>query len=175
MLEKALKLLHTGDMAPWVPPKSTRRHGFTLVELLATMVVISVLAGFGIPKYHEATKRAKVVRAIGDIRAIQIDLMNIEVEGLPLPADLSGIGRGGMLDPWGNPYVYYPFPPAAGHGNAPPPGARRDRFLVPINTTFDLYSMGPDGASVIALTAAASLDDIVRANDGGFVGEARNF
>ena len=49
---------------------------------------------------------------------------------------------------------------------------RKDRFLVPINSCYDLYSMGKDGQSVPPLTAKASWDDIVRANDGAFVGLA---
>ncbi len=61
-----------------------------------------------------------------------------------------------------------------GNGGSPP-GARKDHFMVPINTDFDLYSMGPDGASVPPLTARASRDDIVRANDGQFVGRASDF
>ena len=67
--------------------------------------------------------------------------------------------------------MYYPFPPGGGK----PAGARKDRFLVPVNSTFDLYSMGPDGESVPPFTAAKSRDDIVRANDGGYVGRASGF
>ncbi len=64
--------------------------------------------------------------------------------------------------------------PRSGNLMAPPPqGARRDRFLVPINTYYDLYSVGKDGASVAPLTAGPSKDDIVRANDGGFIGLGR--
>lgn len=47
---------------------------------------------------------------------------------------------------------------------------RRDHFMVPVNTDFDLYSLGKDGKSVSPFTAAASQDDIVRANNGGYVG-----
>ena len=61
-------------------------------------------------------------------------------------------------------------PPCGGIG-----GARKDRFLVPINSDFDLYSMGQDGESVGPLTAQKSHDDIIRANDGGFYGLAANF
>jgi general secretion pathway protein G len=53
--------------------------------------------------------------------------------------------------------------------------ARKDHFLVPINSDYDLYSMGKDGDSVPPLGAQKSLDDVVRANDGGFVGLAANF
>jgi general secretion pathway protein G len=52
---------------------------------------------------------------------------------------------------------------------------RKDRFLVPINSDYDLYSMGPDGASTPPLTAKASHDDIIRASDGAYVGVAENF
>jgi hypothetical protein len=40
---------------------------------------------------------------------------------------------------------------------------------------YDVYSKGPDGESKIPLTAKASHDDIVHANDGAFVGLAEDF
>lgn len=52
---------------------------------------------------------------------------------------------------------------------------RKDRFLVPINSDYDLYSVGPDGESAAPLTAAKSRDDIIRASDGAYVGVAVNF
>lgn len=153
------------------PAACRRDRGFTLIELLAALIIIGILAGLAVPKLSMVLNQAKVARAIGDIKALQIDLMSIEAGGQPLPPDLAAIGRGGMLDPWGNPYVYFPFPPGPGK----PAGARKDKFLVPVNSTFDLYSMGVDGASSAPFTASKSLDDIVRANDGGFVGLAKNF
>jgi general secretion pathway protein G len=68
---------------------------------------------------------------------------------------------------------------AGGGGGGPPcggiGGARKDRFLVPINSDFDLYSMGKDGESLGPLTAITSHDDIIRANDGGYYGLASDF
>jgi general secretion pathway protein G len=60
-------------------------------------------------------------------------------------------------------------------GGNPPVQPRKDRFLVPINSDFDLYSMGKDRETVAPLTAKKSHDDIVRANDGAFVGLASEF
>jgi general secretion pathway protein G len=146
-------------------------RGFTLVELLTVIAVIGVLSTLAVGKYAEVIRQAKIARAIGDIKAIQTDLQAIEAEDKPLPASLALIGRGAVLDPWGRPYVYNPFPPGAGV----PPGARRDRFLVPLNSTFDLYSMGEDGQSVPPLNATKSRDDVIRANDGGFIGLAKKY
>ncbi len=69
-------------------------------------------------------------------------------------------------------------PPGGGAGGPPCGGiggARKDRFLVPINSDFDLYSMGKDGQSVGPLTAQKSHDDVIRANDGSYYGLASNF
>ncbi|MEW6683930.1 MAG: hypothetical protein AB1451_13595 [Nitrospirota bacterium] len=53
--------------------------------------------------------------------------------------------------------------------------ARKDQFLVPLNSTYDLYSMGPDGDSKPPLKAKMSQDDIIRANDGQYIGLAADY
>jgi len=152
----------------WITRAFSRR-AFTLVELMATMTIIGLLVGLGMPKFDEAVNQAKIARAIGDLRALSTELNTANT----LPATLAGIGRAGRLDPWGRPYVYYPFPPSK--GKAPPKGARKDRFLVPINSDYDLYSVGRDGGSAAPLTAKASRDDVIVANDGGFIGLAKRY
>ena len=133
------------------------------------MSIVAVLSAIGIPKYQESVERARVAHAIGDIRTMQAELQGFEDP----PPSLASIGRSDMLDPWGRPYIYYPFPES--HGHAPPAGARRDRFLVPVNSEYDLYSQGKDGETSIAFTANASRDDVVRANDGSYIGLASKF
>jgi hypothetical protein len=64
-----------------------------------------------------------------------------------------------------------PTRPGVGQPSQP----RKDRFLHPINSDYDLYSMGKDGESVEPLTAQKSHDDVIRANDGSFVGLAVEF
>ncbi len=146
--------------------------GVTMIELLIVMAIIGTLAAIALPVFRDAVEDARVARAIGDITTLQTDIASFEAGGSGLPATLAAIGRGTLEDPWGMSYQYLKFPFPKGIGGGPPQGARRDRFLVPINSTYDLYSMGKDGKSVAALTASSSKDDIVRANDGGFIGLA---
>jgi general secretion pathway protein G len=145
------------------------RSAFTLIELVSVSAILGILATMALPKYAEVVERAKVAKAIGDLKAITTDLLSAD----SLPPTLAAIQRATMLDPWGRPYVYNKFPPSK--SKAPPPGARKDRFLVPINSAFDLYSLGKDGRSVAPLTAAHSRDDVIVANDGGFIGLAKAF
>ncbi len=132
------------------------------------MVMIGILATMAIPKYSEIVEHAKVAKAIGDLKAISTDLLSLD----SLPSSLATINRHTLLDPWGNPYVYVKFAPSS---STPPSGARTDRFLVPINSRFDLYSMGKDGSSAPPLSAANSQDDVVVGNDGGFTGSAKSY
>jgi general secretion pathway protein G len=144
-------------------------RAFTIVELLIVVVILGTLAAIAVPSYARVRERALVTRAIGDIRALQQDIFEYEIVNGMLPASLGEIGRDQLRDPWGNSYSYRVV-------EGSPQGAlRKDRFLVPINSDFDLYSMGPDGRSVAPLTAAMSRDDIVRANNGGFVGPASTY
>lgn len=140
--------------------------GFTLIELLAAVSIIGTLAAIALPKTHELVDRANVAKAIGDIQSIAMDLDTQDT----LPDDLTFFGPP-RIDPWGNPYQYNKFPP----DKKVPQGARRDRFLVPINSNYDLFSMGKDGDSQAPLNAKASRDDIIRANDGGFIGLAEQY
>ena len=86
------------------------------------------------------------------------------------PQSLAEVGYANRLDPWGSPYQYLNVQTAKGKGQL-----RKDRFVVPINTDYDLYSMGKDGKSVPPLTAKASRDDIIRANNGAYIDLASEF
>lgn len=128
--------------------------------MLAVIAIIGVLSSTGYARLSSVLEHAKVARAIGDLATVALELASMDT----VPASLAAIRRGDMLDPWGRAYVYVPFP----LNTAPPTDARLDRFLVPINSRFDLYSLGPDGQTMPALTAPYSRDDIVVGNDGAF-------
>jgi len=141
--------------------------GFTLIELMAVIAVLGTLTSVAIPAYQGYIEKAKVARAIAELRIMQMEIAAYQLDRHELPDTLDDIGRGNLLDPWKSPYRYLNFANVKGKGKM-----RKDRFQVPLNTEYDLYSMGKDGKTVSPLTAEASHDDIIRANDGRFIGLA---
>ena len=143
-------------------------RGLTLIELLIVLAIIGTLASIGLLLYANFADQARIARAIADISNISSELSTFETMNERLPNDLAEINRATLLDPWGRPYEYLNF--ALGGGQP-----RKDLALHPINSDFDLYSKGKDGNTAAPLTAAQSRDDVVRANDGQFIGLASNY
>src|SRR4030066_2506956 len=156
--------------------KLLKRHksfGFTLIELLIAIAIIGTLAAIAIPVYSGYVQNAKVQSAITDIKAISlvIEKFKNDGDGMSVPASLAGVNYATYLDPWGRPYRYLNIQTLGG-GCGP---CRKDRFIVPINTDYDLYSRGKEGQSSPPLTPARSRDDIIRANDGAYIGPGKAF
>ena len=137
-------------------------------------VLIMTISGIALPLYAQAVDAARITRAIGDIRAMANEIMAFQILNGDVPDTLDEVGYGAHRDPYGNPYQFLKFGSGPGRGGFMGE-ARKDKFLVPINSRYDLYSMGKDGESVAPLAAPQSRDDIVMANDGGFVGLAENY
>jgi general secretion pathway protein G len=152
-----------------VPSRGSIPAGFTLLELLIAVAIILTLAAIAIPNLLAAVNDARVAKAVGDIHAIGTDIEGYQLSNNQYPNTLADIDDA-IKDPWGTPYQYLNFANVKGKGQM-----RKDRFLVPINTFFDLYSDGADGRSVPPLTASVSHDDIIWANDGDFVGLASQY
>lgn len=142
-------------------------QGFTLIELMIVVTLIGFIAALVVPAYMDSLDKARVAQAIGDIAAVQQEIRLFYFDNLNLPDSLADVGRAGLADPYGNLYRYLKI---AGAGGNTTGAARKDRFLVPLNSDFDLYSVGQDGQTASALTTSQSQDDVVRANDGGYIG-----
>jgi general secretion pathway protein G len=135
-----------------------------LVVLAATLVVGS----FAIPAFNGYLARSRVARAVSDIGTMSLKLHQWQRNGNLLPRTLAEAGIV-TVDPWGRPYIYLRA------ADASRSQLRKDGELVPLNSDFDLYSFGPDGVSALALPAAPSRDDVVRAANGAFIGVAANY
>ena len=55
------------------------------------------------------------------------------------------------------------------------PTRRRDRYMFPLNTDYDLFSLGPNAQTTVSLGESLGQDDVIRANNGGFFGTASEY
>ncbi len=151
------------------PPKC---QGFGLLDLMLAVIIASLLMAVAVPAYDQFIDRAKVARAIGEIGSISIEIERFGVKNNGrIPNSLNELSMEIPADPWGAPYQYLNIP-AAGPGNG---AFRKDGKLNPLNSDFDLYSVGADGESAGPLSASKSRDDIVRANNGAFIGLGEDY
>lgn len=153
--------------------RTSYRNAWTLVELLILIAIVATFAGIAIPSYKNYVDKTKNAKAMVDIRAMEQEIIDHRIEHGTLPSTLAQAGLTNHLNPWKNPYCYLKIQGVP--RNEIKGKWRKERFLVPINSDYDLYSMGKDGKSRPPLTARHSWDDIVRANDGGYVGLASEY
>ncbi|MGC8807476.1 MAG: type IV pilin protein [Thiomonas sp.] len=146
-----------------------RLLGFTLLELMMAIALVGVLTAIALPVYSGYRLKVQNAQAQQDVVSISAAIQNYWVYNRALPNSLADIGMAGKLDPWGHPYVYYNIE-VNGKGHA-----RKDKALNPLNTDYDLYSMGANGQSKLQITNKVSLDDIIRANNGAYIGLASNY
>lgn len=127
------------------PGRLAHQAGFTLIEIMVVVVILSILAAFVVPKIMDRPDQARLIKAQQDIRTLENALRMYRLDNLyypstdqglqalvvkpdtePLPRKWSKEGYVDRLaaDPWGNPYLYLQ------------PG---------VHGTFDIFSLGPDG------------------------------
>jgi general secretion pathway protein G len=140
--------------------------------LLIAVAIVAVLASIAYPSYVEYRDRANNAAAMTDVAIIAEAIERSYVRNQRFPDSLAEIGMGSVLDPWGHAYQYLKIAGAGIKGKA---ALRKDKALVPVNSDYDLYSMGKDGASRPPFPATVSRDDIVRANNGRYIGLAADY
>lgn len=157
-----------------------RQHGMTFVELLVVLIIAAILAVIAIPMFGGATPdcdnpdarqgplmRARIGQVSGDLGEIHMAISKFELSRSRYPTSLAEVGMDQKRDPWGNPYQYLVV---FGRNDVGP--VRKDHNMKPVNTGYDIYSMGPDGTTASPFTSTGGKDDIVMANDGDYFGLA---
>lgn len=150
-------------------PDISARRGFTLVETVMVVGILMTLTALAAPHFLQTLDNARYARAVGDIYALQTDVLSYSSSNGKLPRTLADVGRAGMRDSWGRPYVYTNF--SLGRRGQ----MRKDHFGQQLNSDFDLFSSGPDKQWKPQINNKVSKDDVIRASDGSFVGKASQY
>jgi len=153
-------------------PRTSLQAGFQLVEMLIVIAVLSIVSFVAIPSFLSFLDRVDYTIAETDITDITVVIEQYYSGKNEYPDSLADIGRGGLLDPWGNAYRYLRIDGGNVRGRG---SLRKDRSLSPVNSDYDLYSAGKDGQTRAPFPPPVSHDDIVRASNGRFIGYAADF
>ena len=99
-------------------------RGFTLIEVMVVVVILSILAAIIVPRIMDRPDKARIVKAQADIRALEsaLNLYRLDNHDYPTsdqgldalvekPANAPSWKEGGYIDrlpkdPWGRPYKY---------------------------------------------------------------------
>jgi len=98
--------------------KIMNRNAFTLMELMVTVIIIGIVAAFGIPNYTRSTERAAERDAVYNIKML-MEAYNLYVarQGGPPPANLNTTDEVNttfsvnIIEQSGNTYKCYDDPP----------------------------------------------------------------
>jgi len=106
-------------------------QGFTLIEVMVVVVILSILAAVIVPKVMDRPDTARAVKARTDIRAIESALNLYKLDNFNYPSTEEGLAAlvpkyidRMAVDPWGKPYLYLS------------PG---------LHGEIDVYTLGADG------------------------------
>lgn len=149
---------HNSPAHPLLSPRKFRflldSGGLTFVEVLVCLIIVGLLSLIAIPSYSNFRDKAHNSRCVAEIRDLETTIAATVADTSTYPT-VAQLGLDTRRDPWGHFYVY---------------GAPDRKDFDFINTDYDLYSKGRDGLSGQRITLDESHDDIIRANDGAFLG-----
>jgi general secretion pathway protein G len=158
--------------------------GFTLLELIIVFGIISLLSLIGMQVYGHFIDKAKNTRAMAEIRLLEKEITGFWNDYDRPPNTLAELNRPNMLDPWGKPYQYVNFDTTSdadkkrrrtgGGGKVKGKGKAKGKGA-PLNSDYDLFSMGKDKTSAPSIADSTSKDDVIRADDGNYIGLASEY
>lgn len=143
--------------------------GFTLIEVMMVLAILAALVSIALPSYQGYQYKAQVKIAATEIVQIQLALEKFQVVQYRYPEFLTEINMA-RIDPWGNAYGFLNFDTVNGLGKN-----RKDKNLKPLNSHYDLYSIGRDGETATNLNMSVTDDDVILALDGAFIGLGADF
>ncbi|MCG6971469.1 MAG: prepilin-type N-terminal cleavage/methylation domain-containing protein [Gammaproteobacteria bacterium] len=147
-----------------------RIRGFSLIEMLMVVAIFATLLSIAVPAYRKYTDAKDVAMAKKEIVEISAAIDRYFASQGRFPDSLVDVSLQNKLDPWGNKYFYMNISDPAYSGKA-----RKDGKLHPVNSDYDLFSSGKDGEYKAPFNNSKSRDDIVRANNGKFIGLAAEY
>lgn len=121
-------------------------HGYTLMEMILVLFIISLLLGGGVYLMQGVGQDAEIVKARADIKTWETNLIRYKTQALMLPTQPQGLEAmvkepssepkpkmwtpmtkpEALIDPWGKKYQYRN------------PGKKNPQ-------SYDVFSTGPDG------------------------------
>ena len=142
------------------------------------LAIVGVIALVALPSYSEHKLKTLNSQCISDITYIAEQLEKARAATYAYPERLADLGEM-PLDPWGNEYQYLNLLNAGdsssatvlnSNGSKAKGDGPRTRKKQNLNSDYDLFCTGPDGAYAANVSAAVSRDDIIRADDGAYIG-----
>lgn len=76
----------------FLPAKAVRQKGFTLLEIMITLVVIMILASIAVPGYGEYVKKSRRVDGMAELSRVMQRQEKFFINELTYTSDLSQIG-----------------------------------------------------------------------------------
>ena len=147
-----------------------RCNAFSLVEVLIALAIVATLLTIAVPAYTKYTDAKDIALAKQVLIEISGAIDRYFAAQNKFPDSLADVGMQNEKDPWGRNYTYLNISDPAHIGKE-----RKDGKLHPVNSDYDLYSVGKDGETKAAFNNSKSRDDIVRANNGRFIGLAADY
>jgi general secretion pathway protein G len=150
---------------------SDSKRGVTFIELMLVVCIIGIVSGIAVPAYTGYQDKVDAAKAVADMTCIGLLIEKFYTENNRYPNSLGEIGKGGLKDPWGRIYQYNNnLLIITNNTKHKCTGCRKDGPIHPLNTDYDLFSVGKDGKSSDTIRSQPSQDDIVRAFNGSYLG-----
>jgi prepilin-type N-terminal cleavage/methylation domain-containing protein len=116
----------------------SRKRGFTLIEALLVMLIISILAGIALPLLRGAVARADAAKVRTDVRTIELAALQFREEDGRFPPTSRWGQNPGILDEWlaeGTEFTYKDVSYRMVRGGNPRRGERfRIQVRYPLNS-----------------------------------------